>query len=265
MTDLSDVENVLVALIAQIAYPYGTAAASVTGDRIKVFRGWPIPSSLDADLKADVVNVSVFPDDAEQNVTRFSTDWFELPAPRVTMTVAAAATTVTFGGRPCCPLNAAVTVNGKAFVYPLQATDTLTSVATALAALINTTYAASSNGPVLTVPGATKLEARVGTLGSIIQEVKRQRKSFRITVWCNAPLVRDAVSSALDAALGQLTDIALTDGSTGRIRYQRTRTIDTAQKSMLYRRDFEYSVEYPTTITRRIATIVAEQANVTNN
>ncbi len=265
MADLSDVENVLVCLITQIVYPYGTAAASIAGHHCRVFRGWPIPAGLDADLKADVVNVSVFPADTEKNATRFSTDWIELQTPRITMTATVAATIVTFGGKACCPLNAAVTVNDKAFVYPLQATDTPTTVATALAALINPTFAATSNGPVLSIPGAVKLEARLGTVGTIIQEVKRQQKGFRITVWCNSPLVRDAVSSALDAALAQLTDIALTDGSTGRIRYQRTRTIDTAQKSMLYRRDFEYSVEYPTTVTRRVATIVAEQANVTNN
>ncbi|QEL14784.1 hypothetical protein [Limnoglobus roseus] len=264
MPDLSDVETVLVALITQIVYPYGTASDSVTGDKMKVFRGWPIPGNLDADLKAGVVNISVFPMDNEQNVTRFSTDWFELPAPRITLTATASGTAVTFDGTACCPLNAAVTVNGKPFVYPLQAKDTPTSVATALATLINTTFAASSSGPVVTVPGATKLETRLGTFGNIIQEVKRQKKSFRLTVWCNAPLVRDGVASALDSALGELTDISLTDGSTGHIRYQRTRSIDTAQKSMLYRRDFEYSVEFPTTITRRVATIVAEQLNVTN-
>lgn len=264
MTDVSDVEQVLVALVAQIAYPNGTAAESVTGDKIKVFRGWPIPATLDADLKAGTVCVSVFPMDGEQNATRFSFDWFEQPAPRITMTAAASGTRVTFGGTACCPLNAAVTVNGKAFVYPLQATDTPTSVATAMATLISAAFAASSSGPVVTIPGATKLEARLGTVANIVQEVKRQKKSFRLTVWCNAPLVRDAVSSALDSALAALTDIAMTDGSTGRIRYLRTRTTDTSQKSMLYRRDLEYTVEYPTTISRRVAAIVAEQTNVTH-
>ena len=264
MTDVSDVENLLVALVAQIAYPYGTAAQSLTGDTIKVFRGWPVPSNLDADLKAGVVNVTVFPTDQEQNATRFSEEWVQLPTPRITLTAAVSGTTVTFGGKACCPLNAAVTVNGRAFVYPLQATDTPTTVATALAALVNPAFAATSAGPVLSVPGATALTARLGTVADIIQEVKRQKKSFRITVWCHSPLVRDAVSARLDSALAALTDVAMTDGSTGRIRYQRTRTVDAAQKSLLYRRDLEYSVEYPTTVTRRVATVVAEQLNTTN-
>lgn len=265
MADCSDIESVLVCVLAQIAYPNGTGAASITGDKIKVFRGWPIPSTLDGDLTAGVVNISVFPMDAEQNATRFSTDWFQLPVPQISLTATVSGTTVTFAGTACCPVNAAVVVNGKAFVYPLQATDTPTSVATALAALIGTTFAASSVGPVLTIPSATRLEARLGTVADIVQEVKRQKKSFRITVWCNGPLVRDAIATQIDSALSALTDIALTDGSTGRIRYQRTRSIDTSQKSMLYRRDFEYTVEYPTTVCRRAATIVAEQLNVTNN
>lgn len=263
MADLSDVENVLVSLITQIVYPNGTAADSAVGQPCRVFRGWPIPANLDADLKADVVNISVFPLDGEQNVTRFSTDWTVIPSPRITLTMSVSGTAVTIGGRVCCPLNAAIVVDGTAFIYPLQAKDTPTSVATALAVLINTTFAASSNGAVVTVPGATKLEARLGTVANIVQEIKRQKKPFRITIWCNSPLIRDTVARLLDPALASLTDIALGDGTAGRIRYVRTHPEDGAQKSMLYRRDLVYSVEYGTIISQRAATIIAEQINIT--
>ena len=83
------------------------------------------------------MNISVFPLDIEQNVTRYSTDWQELPSPPITLTMTVSGQTVTIGGTPGCPLNTAVLVNNTPFVYPLQATDTPTSIATALAALIS--------------------------------------------------------------------------------------------------------------------------------
>ena len=262
MPDLSDIEQVLVSLVTQTLYPHGTSAESATGDPARVYRGWTIPSNLDADLRAGVVNVTVYPLDGEQNVTRYSTDWERVPSPLVTMTARVSGATVTFGGRACCPLNAAVVVNGRAFVHPLQATDTPTSVATALSALVSAQFTASSSGPVLTVPSAITLVARLGTVDTIVQEVKRQKRPFRITAWCDGPEARDRVSGLLDAALAGINDIALTDGTSGRLRYVRTLPLDSAQKSMLYRRDLVYSVEYGTYLSRPVATIVAEQVNV---
>jgi len=240
MAELSDVETVLVSVITQTVYPYGTAAASATGDPCKIFRGWPIPANLEADLKAGLVNISVFPLDPEQNVTRYSMDWVELPSPDVNLTLSVNNSTISVGGTPSCPVNTAVLVNDTPFVYPLQAMDTTTSVATALAALINPFMAASSSGPVITVPGATKLQARIGAVGTLIQELKRQKKSFRITIWCNSPLVRDVFGQLLDRALASMTFLSLCDGSAGRIRYERAHIDDTSQKSGLYRRDLVY-------------------------
>lgn len=263
MPDLSEVENVIVSKVAQILYPNGTAAASATGHPVKIYRGWPIQQGLDTDIRAKIVHVSVFPMDVEQNVTRGDREWMELPSPRITLTMTAAEDTVTIGGTPRCPLNAAVLVDSKAFVYPLQATDTPTSIATALAALINAHTPASSDGPVITVPNAKKLETRIGSVGLVVQEVKRQKKGFRITIWCHDPMVRDAISAVLDPALADQTFLSLTDGTSGRIRYERTHTVDSIQRSGIYRRDFDYSVEFATTIVQRAADIVSEVINVT--
>jgi hypothetical protein len=262
MAELSEVESVLVSVITQALYPNGTGASSATGDRCKIYRGWPIPANLDADMKSGFVNVSVFPMDAEQNVTRYSADWLSNPTPPITLTMTVSGQTVTVGGTPRCPLNAAILVNGKAFIHPLQATDTPTSIATALAALINTTTAATSLGPVVTVPGTAKLDARIGAVGTVIQELKRQKKSFRITIWCNHPLVRDAIAGIIDPALASLTFLSLTDGTGGRIRYDRTHPDDSSQKSGLYRRDLVYSVEYGTTRALKTAEVVSEVINI---
>ncbi len=258
MADQSDVESTLVALITQAIYPNGTAAASAGGQPCRIYRGWAARHNLDADLKAGVVNVTVFPLDPEQNLTRYPTEWQELPLAPIKLSMTVAGQTVIVAGTPTCPLNAAVLVNKKAYVYPLQAIDTPTSIATALAAVISADTSASSSGPVITVPGVTNLETRIGSVGTIIQEVRRQKKSFAITIWCNDPLVRDAVSKGIDPALAALTFINLPDGSGGRIRYERTHTDDVPQKALLFKRTLIYSVEYGTTISRTSAAVVSE-------
>lgn len=265
MPDLSEVESIIVSLVTQVIYPNGTAATSATGDKVKVYRGWPIPAGIDNDLKQGIVNISVFPTDSDQNATRYSREWMELPSPPVTLTMTAEGETVAIGGTACCPVNTAILVNGTPFVYPVQATDTPTTIATALAALISAQRAASSNGPVVTVPGAASLVARVGAVGSIVQEVKRQKQGFRISTWCPSPHVRDAIAGTLDPALSDLTFLSLTDGTAGRIRYERTQVIDIHQKIGVYRRDFLYSVEYATTITQKAAEIVADIVNASGN
>lgn len=259
---MSDIEQAICSAVTQAVYPNGTAAASAAMQPCRVFRGWPSRHNLDADLRAGMANISVFSLPGEQNLTRYSTDWQELPSPPITLIMTVSGQTVSISGTPRCPLNAAVLVNGKAFIYPLQATDTPTTIATALAALINAVTPASNTGPVITVPGATKLEERIGRVGSVIQEVKRQKKQFRITIWCNDPIVRDSFAKIIDPPLASMTFISLPDGSGGRIRYERTAPDDSSQKSLLYRRDLVYSVEYGTTNVQKAAEVVSEIINL---
>jgi hypothetical protein len=105
----------------------------------------------------------------------------------------------------------------------------------------------------------------VGAVGDVVQEVKRQKKGFKISAWCHDPLARDRVAAVIDPALAALTFISLPDGTSGRIRYERTHVIDAHQKAGIYRRDFQYSVEYATTASRKAAAVVADIVNVTGN
>ena len=263
MAELSEVEQLLVSVIAAALYPRGTAAASVAGVPVKIYRGWPAPGGLDADLRVGSATVTVFPLDSETNSTRYLNDWYEVASPPLTLAPAVGGQTVTLAGTPCCPCNAALVVDGHAFVHPVQATDTPASIATALAVLVSGTTPATSSGNIITIPGAAKIAARAGAVGSIVQELKRQKKLFRVTAWCPDPATRDTLAATIDAALAAVTFLTLPDGTAGRLRYERSRTDDAPQKAALYRRDLEYSVEYATTTARRAAAVVAEQFSLT--
>ena len=77
----SDAENALVQLAAAALYPNGVDAASVIPATIRLYRGWPNATALDADLAAGRVNVTVFPvPGATRNTTRYSPDWLPDPA-----------------------------------------------------------------------------------------------------------------------------------------------------------------------------------------
>lgn len=263
MADISDVEASIVAFVTQIIYPNGTAQPSAIGAKSNIYRGWPTPAKLDADLTAGTVNISVFPMDVESRTTRYLPNWQSLPVIAPTLTLTASGGTVTVAGTPASPLNAAAIVNGQAFVYPVQPTDTLTSIATGLAALINARITASSSGPVITIPSATRLVARVGGVGSVLNEIRRQKRNLMVTLWCPTPTLRDSAAAIVDPAFAAIDFLTLPDGSSGRILYERSRVMDTVEKYKLYRRDLIYSVEYGTTQVQSIAQIVAEIFNIT--
>jgi hypothetical protein len=256
VADLADIENVLVSSITQIVYPNGTGNPSIVSTPCKIFRGWPIPKNLDADLTAGKINISVYPNDNEQKTTRYPREWKSLPAPTPTLTVSVSTTTITLGGTPSSPLNVAIIVNGTAYIYPVQPSDTTTSIATALAAMVQADTTATSSGPVITIPYAHSLNALVGAFGTAVRETKRQKRSFQITFWCPNPTVRDLIVAPVDAALADIDFLSLPDGTAGRLVYERSKVSDRVEREGLYRRDLFYSVEYGTTDSLSAAQIV---------
>jgi hypothetical protein len=263
MADIADVENTLVTTITQAVYPNGTGNPSIINARCNIYRGWPIPANLDADLAAGTVNISVYPMAVEQRTTRYPRTWQTLSTPTPALTLTISGTTITVGGTPSSPLNAAAIVNGSGFVYAVQPTDTLNSIATGLAALINAFTPASSAGAVITVAAAKEIQTAVGGIGSVIRETKRQKRSFQISFWCPNPTLRDAIVPPVDQALADIDWLTLPDGSSGRLLYERTIVSDRVERAGLYRRDLIYSVEYGTTETQSTAQIVAELFNIT--
>lgn len=157
-------------------------------------------------------------------------------------------------------------IGNNSYVYAVQANDTLTSIATALAALIP---GATNTGPVITLTSSQNLIAvRVGINGSMWREVRRQERMMQIIAWAPTPALRDAIAKVIDAALVDLTFITLTDLSAAHVNYKNSPVIDERQKSALYRRDLNYLIEYSTTETMastQVTQIVTNIQDVLDN
>ncbi len=189
-------------------------------------------------------------------------EWQTLSINTPTVAAVAADGAVTISGVGAPGQNVAVLDDGSVFVYPVQDNDTPTSIATALAALINVARPASSAGAVVTVPNPQSLVVRVGVQGISIRELRRQEKLFHITVWANCHDARDPVASKVDSALAAISRLTFADGSQGILRYRSSIQDDGLQKSGIYRRDLMYAVEYSVTETSVDTQIVTEQLGV---
>lgn len=249
MADQSDVETVLVTLVAAALYPKGTAQASAPGPDCRIYRGWPNSATLDTDLSAGRINVTVFPlSDPTHITTRHMGQWFGKP-PIPTLIADVEGITLALGGSADPGQVAGVLADRKTYVYRTQAGDTPALVAASLAAQARADWLVTLAGNRVILHGATRIVARVAADGSVSKEVRRQHQGFRITCWCPTPASRDITAVAIDQALARLTFLDMPDSSSARITYGGTAVFDQSQDALLYRRDLIYQVEYPTLMT----------------
>lgn len=248
MADQSDVESALVGLAAAALYPNGTGVASVAGADCRIYRGWPNAAALDTDLRAGIVNVTVFPGQGGRVTTRYQQEWAAIPA-AATLSAVVSGHTASFGGSADLGQLAGLLVDSRTYAYRTQAGDTPASVAANLAAQIRADYVVQLSAATVTVPAAGRLLARVVADAPAQKEVRRQVQTFRITCWCPTPATRDASAVAIDQALAETAFIDLPDASQGRLIYAGTTVFDQSQDALLYRRDLTYSVEYATILS----------------
>lgn len=266
MADLSDVSAALRAMIVNALYPPalypgGQTGVSIAGMIVEVQSGWPDPDSLKTQIAAKNGQVTVYPQQAERNTTRYPQTWAQsAPVQPHTITLTAAGYTVTVGGAQPAPFysqNLAVFVNGKPYLYSTLSGDTLSTIATALAALIAADIpGTSAAGAIITVPAPARIGVvRVGTTAQVSQELKRQERDFSLIVWAASTAARDRIASYIDVVIPQNKFLSLEDGSQARLIYKGSPYSDFDQKQGIFRRDFSVSVEYAT-----IATANAPQA-----
>lgn len=257
MADQSDVERALAAIVAGVLYPRGTAAASVVGPPCHIHCGWPDAAGLDADLLAGRVRVSVSVEAGQQRVTtRYPDEWIVARPRAVTLFANVVRQAATFSGSADVGQLAGVLVDAVAAVHRTVAGDTPASVAAALARALQPVHAATASGATILVPGAIRLVARVVADQTGMRETRRQRIAVRVVCWCPGPALRDAVAAAIDGALSAIDFIGLPDGSAGRLCYVASLPSDRAQDAALYRRDLLYSVDFATTLTTTLPSLL---------
>lgn len=276
MADESEVLNVLVGLAAAVAYPNGTASPSITGGVIKIYPGWPVPNILETDIKEGGVHVSAFPLATEKKMPTALGRPYRVINPGSPTIAASAAPPdalgisfivnesvpmaadgyrVTLSGTVTTPQNVYFLVDGTGYHYSVQNGDTLTSIATAMATLIPN---ANNAGPVITILGAAEVIARVGGVGTAARELRRQAKDFVLTIWAPTPALRDTVSSALDSALSESSNLSLSDGLPAFMVYARSLApSDASENYLIYRRDIVFTVNYATSQTISAPQVVA--------
>lgn len=250
MADQSDVETALAGMISAALYPSGADQPSLPGPLCRIYRGWPNSAALDDDLAAGWINVTVFPSGgAVRNTTRYPTAWSASPR-QPTLTFSIGASSVTFGGSADPGQIAGLIVGEKTYTYATAPGDTPAMVAAQLAAMARAGGVVVLSGATVTIPGASKIAARVAAGAVALREMRRQTQDFRVTCWCPSPATRDQAAGIIDQAFAQVGFIPLPDGSQARIVFAGGAVVDQLEDAQLYRRDLLYSVEYATTVVQ---------------
>ena len=270
MADIADVFSAMQAIITSVVYPNGTSSPSailVSGvpQPARIYPGWPIPSNLDNDMAAGITNISIYaPRGFYKNTTRYPQDEFQITAPVHTITTLISGTNITIGGTESTPQNVAVVANGVGVSYGVQSSDTLTSIAAGLVALLQAAgVTCSSTGPVISIPNGVNIGATVGGAGSSIREVMRQEQKFQVTIWApssavlTAPdAIRPAFGAPIKVQFAVTPFLTLSDNSAARLITMDDFYDDDVSKPNVYRRDLFYNVEYATTQTQQQYEIV---------
>jgi hypothetical protein len=263
VADLDDILIALTELVAGALYPNGPGSSSVVAPaRVKVYPGWPVPNVLDTDLLAGNAHVSIYPRPEERNTTRYEGRYQENAITPPTLTAVVIADSITIGGVVSTPQAVMLLVNGQAYSHQVLKNDTLTSIATALAALIPNATAVEA---VITIIDAYQVSAQIITSGTATRTVRTQERLIQLVIWAPTPAIRTAIAKLIDPFLSDIKRFTLPDGSIARLIYRSSPITDILQKATIYRRDLYYSVEYATTITGTFNTIGTTQVTLTKS
>ncbi len=213
---------------------------------VKIYRGWPANKTLNADLLAGTQTVTVFSQtNSTRDTSRYGRIWRTIGQTTPSLIISITGNTATLSGDGGSGQSVGLIVDGVAHAYSLTDADTPQSAALALASLIPS---ASVQDCVIAVAGATVLQGRVVGSSTAEMETRRQVQGFMVSVWCPTPGGRDSLAAVIDNALANIDWLPLADGTVGRLLYHGTVETDESEIANLYRRNLNYTVEYPTTL-----------------
>lgn len=260
MADLSDVVDKLGSQVESIVYPNGTSQPSIAGIGIQIGPGWPLENELNDYLVAGNVMVSIFPTAMERDKTTFQRTDIVSSVNTPTLTVTVSSNTVTVGGTVTLPQSVMLIVNKVGYAYAVLNADTLSTIASALAALIP---GATAVGPVITISGAYSIVGRIAVQAQLVEILSRMDRVFMISVWAPTRNLRTLVAKALKTSLDATPRLTLADNTDCQVVYKSTYENDTLQRSRLYRRDLCYRILYMSTATTTAMTVTDVNSTIT--
>lgn len=262
MADLSDVINALASLTSDALYPNGASQPSVAGLTVTVSPGWPIAAQIEKIIKSGNAMASVYQmPGMGKNTNRFLGDddaQSTIPEPKLSLNIYH--NRVTVGGTINPGEAATLKVNYLPYSYAVQESDTINTIAAALAALIPD---ASVSGYIITLNGAFDIQAAISVPAVVRQEIGRQSQVFMVIAWAPTPDARDVMSKAIELSFKHQPRITMPDNTWARLLYRGTTEMDTLQKQRIYRRNLLYEVEYALIETETVNTVTNFGVTVT--
>jgi hypothetical protein len=246
MADLSDVENAIASGIVGALYPQGISQISAVGIVCRVYRGWPSPAALNADLAAGIVNVTIVPTSTPGEVVDPYLDRSYAAATSTSLLATVTGENIVFSGLVSGNEVVGLLVDGLPISYAASASDISEIIAANLGVAINAGRIAIVSGSTLTIPGVRNLVVRVVTNATVSRGLRRQRREIQVICWCPSPALRDLTCRIIDVALTASSFLGLADGTRTHVCYVSTQLHDQSQNALLYRRDLHYKCEYTT-------------------
>ncbi|QOF94210.1 hypothetical protein IFJ82_09620 [Novacetimonas hansenii] len=265
MADIVSISHAIVAQMAAIAYPNGKGNPSVTGRPTKIFRGWITQADYtgaDCALGNGVDFITVM--DLQAGWRRIDEPlgrpWRQEDTIPSTVSVTTMGTTATITLQDDATPSGIVglhiqsdgtTIPGRAVAaYAVQATDTVDTIASALAAQIP---GSTSSGATVSVPDASSLTGATGGYSSAVRTARRQQQLFQVTVWSATPNARDALGTAIENGMAFIDWLTDANGSTFQIEARGDWNNDAAQNSGIFMRPFRFIATYDTDVRENMA------------
>jgi hypothetical protein len=254
MADLSQVRDQIASNIQTPVYPNGTSMPSIAGVPVTINSGYPIRTQLDQQLQAGNAMVSVYPLPQERVMTKFERIYQpnSYSGATLVLTVNLNAYTVTITGTISIPQAVMFIVNGVGYAYQVLANDTLDSIAINMAALISGAHAI---GNVVYLPISYSIIARISSNCTASLELARVDRVFCISIWSPSENIRFLLGNAIDIYMKENYRQVMPDNFFAQVFYHDTKDTDMLDKSLIYKRDLNYTIQYATTLTNNFSTI----------
>ena len=161
----------------------------------RVYRGWPSPASLNSDLAAGIVNVTIFPTASPGELLDSYLDRpIATPSP-AGLTATVTGTCVTFQDLFWSARSSEFWLTAFRTIYNVCSNDSAENIVGNLVVLICRNRLAIASGSSLSIPNAIVLIARVVMNGIVSRELRRQRREIQVNCWCPNASLRDMVAA----------------------------------------------------------------------